>query len=155
VEKLKCFLQNIINKLKIIKRITKITKMTKMTKFIKTVSKSLIKTHVINNGNNINKYFTTIPPLKPKKYVIPISTQKKYKYDYYYTIDYRLGEIMNAYTQTKDHNWSKDPTKFEPFNPNFINDIREKLNAEVELSQCQIDEVNNVYYAFYQKGLFK
>jgi hypothetical protein len=129
--------------------------MTKMIKFIKTVSKSLIKTHVINNGNNINKYFTTIPPLKPKKYVIPISTQKKYKYDYYYTIDYQLTQMMKAYQQSPDHNWSKDPTKFEPFNPNFINDIYEKLNADVELSQCQIDGVNNVYYAFYQKGLFK
>ena len=152
MKKLKCFLPNIIKQLKILKRISKMTKMSKMTKFI---SKSIRKIQVINNGNNINKYFTTIPPLNPKKYVIPISTQKKYKYDYYYTIDYRLGEIMNAYTQTKDHNWSKDPTKFEPFNPNFINDIREKLNAGVELSEFQIDGVNNVYYAFYQKGLFK
>jgi len=152
VKNLKCFLPNIIKQLKILKRISKMTKMSKMTKFI---SKSIRKIQVINNGNNINKYFTTIPPLNPKKYVIPISTQKKYKYDYYYTIDYRLGEIMNAYTQTKDHNWSKDPTKFKPFNPNFINDIREKLNAGVELSEIQIDEVNNVYYEFYQKGLFK
>jgi len=130
------------------------TKMTKMTKFIKTVSKSLIKTHVINNGNNINKYFTTIPPLKPKKYVIPISTQEKNKYDYYYTIDYKLREIMNAYQQAFEHNWSKDPTKFKPFNPTFINDIYEKLNSDVELSQCQIDGVNNTYEAFYKKGLF-
>ncbi len=129
--------------------------MTKMIKFIKTVSKSLIKTHVINNGNNINKYFTTIPPLKPKKYVIPISTQKKYKYDYYYTIDYQLTQMMKAYQQSEHHNWSKDPTKFEPFNPNFINDIYEKLNAGVKLSDDQEKAVNNVYYAFYQKGLFK
>jgi hypothetical protein len=129
--------------------------MTKMIKFIKTISKSVRKTPIINTCKPMTKYFTTIPPLKPKKYVIPISTQKKYNYDYYYTIDYKLTQMMNAYTKAKDHNWSKDPTKFEPFNPNFINDIYEKLNADVELSQCQIDGVNNVYYAFYQKGLFK
>jgi len=128
--------------------------MTRMTKIIKTISKSVRKIQVINNCNKMNNYFTTIPPLKPKKYVIPISTQEKNKYDYYYTIDYKLREIMNAYQQAFEHNWSKDPTKFKPFNPTFINDIYEKLNSDVELSQCQIDGVNNTYEAFYKKGLF-
>jgi hypothetical protein len=129
--------------------------MTKMIKFIKTISKSVRKTPIINTCKPMTNYFTTIPTLKPKKYVIPISTQKKYKYDYYYTIDYKLTQMFKAYQQSPDHNWSIDPTKFKPFNPTFINDIYEKLNADVELSEDQKKAVNNVYYAFYQKGLFK
>lgn len=151
---MKCFLQYIIKQLKIIKIITKMTKMTKMTKIIKTISKSVRKAEVINNCKPMTNYFTTIPPLKPKKYVIPISTQEKNKYDYYYTVEYKLREMTDAYPQAFEHNWSKDPTKFKPFNPAFINDIYEKLNAGIELSDDQQTGVKNSYEAFYKKGLF-
>jgi hypothetical protein len=129
--------------------------MTKMIKFIKTISKSVRKTPIINTCKPMTNYFTTIPTLKHKKYVIPILTQEKRTYDDYYIFDYKLKQMMKAYQQSPDHNWSNDPTKYKPFNPTFINDIYEKLNAGVKLSDDQEKAVNNVYYAFYQKGLFK
>lgn len=129
--------------------------MTRMTKIIKTISKSVRKTPIINTCKPMTNYFTTIPPLKPKKYVIPILTQEKNTYDDYYIFDYKLKQMMKAYQQSPDHNWSIDPTKFKPFNPTFINDIHTKLNAGVKLSEDQKKAVNNVYKAFNNNGLFK